>query len=473
MNLSQLTFRAFSLGDIFRLVAFGLLLLCSGCKKEEIINVVLPGGDPTDPSIQPMVRATYPTTGSNGPFNVYNPADGSNLPHFIVVFNKLMNISTFTRQRSILKGFSGPAYAEIDRNSNVWDGLGDILSFVVLDSLRNHVKMNYRVGQRIEVIVDSTVEDINGNHLVSRFSFNFIPEPYFRVLSIHPGNKASDVSATIKQFEVRFNSPVDQAILPYLQIKPRPIGRWKLYTYDSLRFIYQVTDRTLIYDTDYTITVTAGAHDTQNRILSNDYSSTFRSISFKVSSTEPSPNATGVMLSPYIHINTTGPILSLTAESAFSILPSVDGKIYSGGAQVQYALNTTLKPITTYRVTMSSLLKASDGTALIPYEFTFTTDQFKVLNTDPEDGSINVPRNNPIRIYFNGAIDTGSIRSAFSITPGLEGTFPMYGWEYGIGYDHSGYASNTTYTVTISTAMRTKAGDNLLSPYTFSFTSAP
>lgn len=484
MNFPRKISHAFPAINLIRLVVVLLTMSeIAGCNKDEVTNIVIGGGDPTDPAIQPVVKSTYPSGGSFGPFNVYNRSDGSYKPHFVLVFNKLMSKYSFTSKSIIVKGFDRPVVVVVEgyyilprlnsvsSESDVYD---DVFSFTIRDSINYYPPMVYRVGQTYTVIVDSTVEDINGRHLSNQFTFMFTPEPYFRVISFYPLDGTTDVSLGTNP-AVFFNSPVDNTVFQSLQLTPLPAGKWKLYDYDSLQVYYVVTAGTLPFNTNYTLIVPSFIHDAQNRLLTRQYSSRFGTVPFKVYQAYPHPGENRVSLNPYIALYMTGTIDSGTVRSAFSIVPPVAGnlQLYFGSASFAYSVAGALRPNSTYTVTVGSSLAASDGTSLLPYSFSFTTDQFNVSSTYPGDAYNNVDRNTRIDISFNGRIDTGSVRSAFSISPPVAGTFGLTDQDLYFSYYQTGLASKTTYTVTISTAMRTRAGDHLSSPYSFSFTSAP
>ncbi len=483
MNISRKSRNVLTVLTVFAVILL-TLVGSTGCKKEEVTNVtnVINSEDLTNPAIQPKITSTFPVGGSVGPINVYNAGEGSNKAHFVLVFNKLMLKSSALTKAITVQGFNRPVIVNLQSSSSgaipksnaVNSGNYDnVLSFVIRDSLRGS-RMAYPVGQSCTVTVDSTIEDINGNHLSGRFSFTFTPEPYFRVVSFYPSDGTSDAYISTTPAIV-FNSPVDNTIFSSLQIAPDPGGRWKMYSNDSLYVYYAVAGGTLPFNTNFTLTAMSNAKDAANRPIHSQYTSHFSSVAFRVSSTSPYKGQTQIQLYRSIGIDLTGTVDTSTVRGAFSIVPSVAGTFYlSPYNYFTYDPAGTLRQNTTYTVSVSSLLRASDGTPATPYTFTFTTDRFNVSSTYPDDGSINFNRFNSISIYLNGYVDTGSVRSAFSINPSVaSGNLSLSDPSNDFNYFHDGLASNTTYVVTISTALRTKAGDHLLSPYSFSFTTQP
>ena len=108
------------------------------------------------------------------------------------------------------------------------------------------------------------------------------------------------------------------------------------------------------------------------------------------------------------------------------------------------------------------------------YMSSFTTSPFRVSGTYPQNGRTDVSLSTSISVAFTSRIDTGSVRSAFQITPATSGSFYLYdgntSFEF---YPSGGLLADTMYTVTIDTSVRSKDGTKLSSPYVFSFRTVP
>ncbi len=85
------------------------VLFTAGCKDSLKTTVVSGGdGDLSNPSIQPQVVFTLPSSGSTGPFKVFNLGDGVALPSFVIQFNKLMSTYSIQTGTIICSGFDKP-----------------------------------------------------------------------------------------------------------------------------------------------------------------------------------------------------------------------------------------------------------------------------------------------------------------------------------------------------------------------------
>jgi hypothetical protein len=95
---------------------------------------------------------------------------------------------------------------------------------------------------------------------------------------------------------------------------------------------------------------------------------------------------------------------------------------------------------------------------------------FEVTQSYPSNGSTQVSTTYYIEVYTTDAIDTSTIRSAFSITPSVGGSFGIYSDASSFYFTPSTLLQPyTVYTVTISSALHSKSGAPLASPYTFAF----
>ena len=103
----------------------------------------------------------------------------------------------------------------------------------------------------------------------------------------------------------------------------------------------------------------------------------------------------------------------------------------------------------------------------------FRTYPFRIDYTNPKDGDTAQYLSNGIGIRLTGPADPNSVSSAIKINPYFPGElsgFPGFISIYSRDHD---LTPNTIYHVTISTALRSKDGKNLQSPYTFSFVTPP
>ncbi len=453
-----------------------IILFLSGCTKEGPAGP--PGSDNlTNPTIDPVVLFTHPGNNSVGPFNLFDKHHNYNLPHFAVRFNKLMNKQSFQTKLVKVQGFDKPVVVDLEREYVYREGFqkssasyDDVLAFAVYDSNSYSTKSVFEVGKSYTVTLEAGIEDINGNTLAMPFQFSFIPEPYFRVLRIDPENGSANVLPG-ERIYIYFNSPVDAGVFPSLQIAPAIQGDWRITPYDSSVVYYQRWND-LPFDSAFTVTVGSTAKDKHGNQINKLYSSSFSVPSFGVYIVYPLNGSTNVNLLSSIGAWFNGVIDTSSVRRALSITPTLPGTLQMYYDDEFYFLSTNgFDPETHYTVTISTGMKSIDGIPIkSPYQFSFMSAPFRGEYTFPNDGQTSVPLTYNINVYFNGRIDTATIRQAFSINPPVSGMFEFYDPTSSFIFNPAAdFLRNTTYTVTISTTLKTRGGFNLKEPYVFRF----
>ncbi|MBI1807621.1 MAG: Ig-like domain-containing protein [Ignavibacteria bacterium] len=463
---------------LFVIILFVLTLY--GCTKEGPMGPQGPAGgeDLTDPSIMPKVISTYPKDRSTGPFNLFDRADYYK-PNFVVQFNKLMNNLYLEEGAVRVRGFDRPVIVYLyrfyyrfpwEREIRLLDDpYSNILAFMIYDSLGLIGKVQYKIGQTYSVTLNTLLEDINGNHLTQPYQFSYTPEPYFRVVASYPENGAKDVTVDVRP-RLIFNSRIDTSIYSNIQITPQPLGRWVIFE-DSATVEFQPFNP-LPFSALYTLSVSANARDAEGHQINSGYLSTFTSTAFQVTYTYPRNGQTHVYVNTGIYLSFSGSIDTSRISQAFVIDPVVSGNFAASSREFSFSPLDELNPATRYTVTISTAMRASDGTSLSgPFNFSFTTEDFRIDYTSPPDGAVNVNPYNTVFVYFNSKIDTGTVRGALTLNPPASFTLGMFDRHFAF-YRAGGFAGTTKYTVTISTDMRSKGGVHLSSPYTFAFTTS-
>jgi Big-like domain-containing protein len=478
----------------FSVIAAAVLLtFCvNSCKGPE--GPVGPAGPPGtgleslgDPAIQPKVIYTYPSANSVGPYDDFylllgwfiDREPGYYVPvyfsQFQARFNKYMDRSSVRRSVA----FSSPSGdLRADTNYVVSVG-GDVFFINPVDTLGRRFSQ-WKVGESYTFTISSGAKDINGNSLQPGFSMNFTPEPVFRVKRVYPPNGATDVTPqgyNYGEIVLAFNSPVDTSIISAIQISPEVPGEWYV-SYDSLS-VYLVEAQDLRNSTTYTIGVNTAAHDKFGNHLPQPFSSYFSTLPFEVRYTSPANHSTNVNVRPYIEFDFTAVLDTSTIRAAFKMEPAAAGSLsfYVNSTYFYFYPSEDLRFDTTYVVTVDSTLRSRRGLKLAePYVLSFRTQPFSVNSTYPSDDQQNVDRGTYISVSFNGIIDTGSVRSSFSLVDssgvGIPGTFYWYGGPASSFEFYRGVflAPNATYTARITTGLRSASGVALKTPYSFSFT---
>ncbi|HET6273074.1 MAG TPA: Ig-like domain-containing protein [Bacteroidota bacterium] len=471
---------------IFGLVFF-LLLALFGCTKEEQ-GPAGPQGAPgqdggpddlTDPNILPAVIFTSPANGSTGPFGLFDRGEGYDRPHFIVRFNKLMATFSVGERTVRCTGFDRPVVVRLDEDyyppyrfsSGVsLDVFNNFLAFAVYDSVTGYGSMPYHVGRIVTVSIDTTIEDINGHHLVQAYTFSYAPEPYFRVLSIYPEDGSTDVMPGNSP-SVMFNSLLGVTIIPSLQLNPQPNGQWRISEFDSMSVSFQPA-QPLPFGSQYSLVVANTARDFYGNQVTRSFSSGFGVTEYRVQSSYPDDGATNISLRSSISAEFTGLTDTATIRQAFSIFPATSGILNLQRSGFLFYSTNDFLPGTRYTVTLSTVLTALDGTHLSsPETFSFTTGPFKVDYFYPRYGEYGVSRSRYFTAYCSGGIDTSSVRAAFSITPAASMIFELSSGSSSFSVHPATLLdANRLYTITISTGLRSRNGNPLAAPITTVFT---
>lgn len=455
------------------------MLVFMACCREQPTNGI---EDLSNPLVQPRVIFTAPAAHTLGPFdNLFNPIQSN--PHFILRFNKLMRKGSFKPGSVSAVGFDRPVAVSLYSSyyfndpkigfQEVPDGdeyYNDLLEFTINDSM-THVPMNYHVGQMCTIIVGENVEDINGNQVATPFTFSFTPEPYFRVIGTNPKDGSSDNSIGHSEITVQFNSPVTANIFAATTITPQTDGNWEVSNYDPSVVSFLVWRIFLSFNTEYALTINSGVTDVYANPLRRKYSSSFKTAPFKVRYSIPNDGESGVGLYSHVYVQFNSKLDTNTIRPSFSLTPYVAGTISLQFNGFVFNPESELQSGTTYTLSLSTDVQAFVGTHLLaPALISFTTAEFRLVATIPHHAQEDVSRSESIYMQFNALVDTGSIRQAFTISPPTEGQFISTDSDVSFAFDPNALlAPNTTYSVTISSALKTRAGNPLSSSYSFSF----
>ena len=96
-----------------------------------------------------------------------------------------------------------------------------------------------------------------------------------------------------------------------------------------------------------------------------------------------------------------------------------------------------------------------------------------VVSTVPGNLATQAPLTGPITVTFSEPMAMSSMMaSAFTFSPAIAGTLSYTG-NTATFTPSSPLAANTPYTITVTTAVEDRAGNNLAAPYTWSFTTGP
>ena len=96
-----------------------------------------------------------------------------------------------------------------------------------------------------------------------------------------------------------------------------------------------------------------------------------------------------------------------------------------------------------------------------------------VVSTVPGNQATQVGLSGPITVTFSEQMAMSSMTaSAFTFNPAVAGTLSYTG-NTATFTPTTALSANTTYTVTVSTTVEDRTGNNLVAPYTWTFTTGP
>jgi hypothetical protein len=202
-----------------------------------------------------------------------------------------------------------------------------------------------------------------------------------------------------------------------------------------------------------------------------------------VNSTGPSSGESNVPLNRTIEIYFSKAMDKNSVEGSFSIFPPVSGMfLWDGsGRSVIFDPDTALDPIKFYTVTISTGAKDTDGNAMaVKYDWSFLTGSGldttppTVQSVLPANWSIDVGVGSLIRVTFDEPMDQASINSGtFMVydeyTANISGSISYFG-NTAIFTPGGALSYDTSYTVTVTSGVRDKAGNGLSGDYIWDFT---
>lgn len=313
-----------------------------------------------------------------------------------------------------------------------------------------------------------------------------------QILSVTPLDASSGNSLT-PSISAVFNEPMDVSTINIATFTVRegtvPIAGVIAFSGSTATFS---STKALTPFTTYTATMKAGVRDLAKNAMVSDFTWSFTTGADPaptVTATDPVNLAIGVAFNKMISAAFSKSMDSLSATKSISITnTSLGGTVVLGtvtysGTTVVFKPTTNLLPSTSYSATISTVAKDLAGTFLKSnYTWNFTTGKAPdiipptIVSTDPINSAIGVPFNKKLSANFSEAMDPATITAAnFKLANTTLGGTNVTGTVL-----YSGTAAtftpavlllpNTTYTATITTAVKDLAAVSLTSNYTWSFT---
>jgi Bacterial Ig-like domain len=353
------------------LILLILLSYCDEAPTENIYNTFYSSDSLSNPGISPKVIFTNPANGTTGPFSGIDPTQNYQNPQITVQLNKLINIDRMLSNSIMLKTEESEHYLDLV------GGYSDIFSNILIFNTER-----YLASKTYTLIIDTTLEDIHGKKLNEPHIVSFIPEPEFRLVTVYP---LSDIVEPLysPQIHLSFNSMVDSTIFNSFSISPNIIGQWSVgnnyYESDSLISIFTPSD-TLLYNTEYSVSISNDAKDFNGLSVNKSYKFTFRTVPFRV---RLSGYSSGVGSGGFYIFNNFGfdfnaIVDTSTVRSSISVTPQISYDFSlpyggnNGGTRINFKEEEFLKN-TKYTIQFASTMKSIYGDALEEYSYSFTT----------------------------------------------------------------------------------------------------
>jgi len=249
-------------------------------------------------------------------------------------------------------------------------------------------------------------------------------------------------------------------------------------------------------NTTYTVTVTTAAKDLAGNPLLANYVWSFSTgmlpaiVPPVVTSTDPADLATGVAFTKHISAVFSEAMDPMSISTAtFTLVNTtlggtkIAGTVSYSGTIAAFTPTANLSPSTTYTATITTGAKDLSGNALAAnYVWSFTTGAAAVIvppivtSTDPTSDATAVVLSKKVSATFSDAMDPLTITAAsFTLVNTTLGGVKVTGL---VSYNGTtatfspsvNLLPTTTYTATISSAVKNTAGTAMASNYTWSFT---
>jgi hypothetical protein len=312
------------------------------------------------------------------------------------------------------------------------------------------------------------------------------------ISSVSPSDAAGSISLSSPVSAV-FNEPMDASTITVATFTVRdgavPIAGVIAFSGTTATFTPTMS---LNPNTKYTATVNAGVRDLAHNAMVSDYVWNFTTGTDPaptVTSTDPINLAIGVAFNKKISVAFSKPMDSLSAINSFSIANTslggtpVLGSITYTGTTAVFTPSGNLLPSTSYTASISTVAKDKAGTYLKnSYTWSFTTGKAPdiiapiVVSTDPINSAIGIPFNQKLSANFSEAMDPATVIAAnFKLANTTLGGLNVTGVVLYSGSTATFTPSaillpNTTYTATITSAVKDLAAVSLKSDYVWSFT---
>jgi hypothetical protein len=232
---------------------------------------------------------------------------------------------------------------------------------------------------RVDNVIESTQYSLHISHEAHDRYGNYLPEDYhghfrseeFGVERIIYSYPQYDLFGNLY---IPFNAKLDtNTVRDAFRITP--LINYELFFSYSLRSVTFQPAEEFLPRTTYTVTIDTTLKSINGTPLPKKYVLAFTTPDFKISSTFPRDNDTGVSRWRDIDINFTSRLDTATVRTSFRIEPAVKGEFMMWRSNsIYFRLVDSLLTRQTYTVTIDTSVHSVGGLTLAsPYTFSFTT----------------------------------------------------------------------------------------------------
>jgi hypothetical protein len=178
------------------------------------------------------------------------------------------------------------------------------------------------------------------------------------------------------------------------------------------------------------------------------------------------------LITTSIEVAFSEPVEADDAADAIRLEPAVEGAASLSGTTLIFTPAEALELSTAYEVTVATGVRDLAGNAMTeaPPSFTFeTAGRPRILATDPADGAVDVPVEQPIGITFSSLMDTAVVESELRVWPTIRYDVRWSGERVEI-VPAEPLRPDTSYEVTLDADATDAAGVALGEPFSITFT---
>jgi len=302
------------------------------------------------------------------------------------------------------------------------------------------------------------------------------------ILSQHlPGDDG--VALTNSSLEVVFSEAVDrQAAQAAFTVVPRLAGS---FSWSGATMIFTPTDR-LPLETSFSVRLRGQIRDLAGNAMGGAGPFGFRTVGGPtIVATQPEDQAGDVPLDARIQITFSTLMDTASVQRALEIVPSTEVNLRWAGQRLTILPLPGLLPGQGYTLFLGSGARDQAGTALtVPLRLAFTTVSagLTARTVVPAEDTQGIAVTSPIAVVFDRPIDPQTVSdNALTMTPPVPGSVVLVAAEGAAGlrddaqrivrFTPSGSLPvNTTFTVTVSAAIRGTDGSRIATPLSWTFT---